>query len=241
MENTNIFDRLTRYGFGERGNLPGLAGLRVAGLAVVLLAHLSGSRGFIDSPRFYSCGMFAMRLFFVVSGFLITSILLRDLQKNGQIRLGRFYFRRAMRVFPAAYFFIAVMAVLAVFGLVQFEHGDLLSASTYTMNFRGFPAHALGHLWTLAIEEQFYLFWPAALMILGWKRGMRSLIGLVLVAPLIRVVIPDLMGPRFALLWDDHSLLFWSDALATGCLLSMLWRDLNRDERFSRLLSSRWF
>jgi peptidoglycan/LPS O-acetylase OafA/YrhL len=213
--------------------VPSLDGLRAFSIAFVFIAHLSGTRGFVNWPFLYRFGAFCVRVFFVISGFLITTILLGEIHKTGRIALRRFYFRRTMRLFPACYVLIACTALLAVNGLVHLRRGDLLFAATYTMNYSNPRAWPLGHLWSLAIEEQFYLLWPAALMLLGLARCTKVLVGVLLVAPLIRLASP--------MLGTATAFLVWSDALASGCLLAMLQTDLLRNVWYSRLLSSRWF
>ncbi|HLJ73899.1 MAG TPA: acyltransferase [Thermoanaerobaculia bacterium] len=208
---------------------------------MVLFAHLSGSRGFIYWPTLYLFGLFAVRMFFVVSGFLITSVLVRELHKTGSIRLGRFYFRRTLRVFPASYFYIFAIALLGTLGWIEVQHGDLIAALTYTMNMRDARGAGLGHLWTLAIEEQFYLLWPLTLGVLGLQRSTRFLCAVILGVPVIRVILPTLLDAHWSILWSDHSFLFWSDALASGCLLATLWPKLKDDARLQRILSARWF
>ncbi|MGH9455876.1 MAG: acyltransferase family protein, partial [Terriglobia bacterium] len=95
---------------------------------------------------------------------------------------------------------------------------------------RGWP---LGHLWSLAVEEQFYLLWPFTLKTLGPKRSVRVLLGILALAPVLRLLTPY-AGSAL-------NFLIWSDALATGCLLSLLRDELAAHKSYSRLLSSRWF
>jgi peptidoglycan/LPS O-acetylase OafA/YrhL len=138
-----------------------------------------------------------------------------------------------MRLFPACYVLIAVTALLALSGIVHLDRGDLLFAATYTMNYHEPHGKPLGHLWSLGIEEQFYLLWPAMLMLLGQARSRRVLIGVLVVAPLIRLALP--------ILGSAAAFLIWSDALASGCLLAILRRDLIYSTWYARVLSSRWF
>src|SRR4029077_2271009 len=181
-----LFEMLKRYGFSDRRVVPSLDGLRAISIGFVLIAHLAGTRGFLNWQflRQYPLGPFGVRVFFVISGFLITSILLNELRQTGRIALGRFYFRRTMRLFPACYVLIIATAFLALNGFAHLKRGDLLFAATYTINYHevsvsGWP---LGHLWSLAIEEQFYLLWPATLMLLGIARSTRVLVGVLILA-----------------------------------------------------------
>ena len=102
---SHIFIALRRYGFGNQRVLPSLDGLRAISIGLVLLGHLIGTRGFAKQiPLLDEIGLLGVRIFFVISGYLITSILLDELSRKGTIDLPRFYFRRTMRLFPASYF-----------------------------------------------------------------------------------------------------------------------------------------
>jgi peptidoglycan/LPS O-acetylase OafA/YrhL len=136
-------------------------------------------------------------------------------------------------LFPASYFYILVIAALAAKHLVSLKRWDLTFAITYTMNYYEGRGWTLGHLWSLAVEEQFYLLWPIVLRLLGPLRSVRFLIALVVAAPFLRLASPY-VGPAF-------NFLIWSDALATGCLLAILREDLAANGHYARLLASRWF
>jgi len=134
----------------------------------VLIAHLAGTRNFPAAlATSESLGYLGVKVFFVISGFLITSLLLKEHAKNGQISLRAFYLRRVFRIFPASYAFIAVMFLCAVFGLITLLPNDLLHANTYSMNYHRPHAWYMAHLWSLAVEEQFYFMWPAVLFFAG--------------------------------------------------------------------------
>jgi peptidoglycan/LPS O-acetylase OafA/YrhL len=227
-------EALRVYGFGKQRVIPGLDGLRAISIGFVLLAHLGGTRNF---PGFFEpigrLGSLGVRVFFVISGYLITSILLAEIRRSGNVSLPRFYFRRTMRLFPASYCLIAVVAIAAHWHLLSLERWDLTFASTYTMNYyigRGWP---LGHLWSLAIEEQFYLLWPFTLKALGPRRSVRVLAVILIAGPAFRIFSPY-VGPAF-------NFLVSSDSLAAGCLLALMREELVRWEPYARLLSSRYF
>jgi peptidoglycan/LPS O-acetylase OafA/YrhL len=232
-----FFVALRQLGFGTQRTVPSLDGLRAISIAFVLVAHLTTTRhipgGYSPLAPLSKLGEFGVRIFFVISGFLITSILLEELRRKAWISLPRFYFRRTLRLFPAAYFYMFVIAVLAAKHLVSLERWDLMAAITYTMNYHSASAWSLGHLWSLAVEEQFYLLWPLTLRTLGLARSTRFLIALLVVAPFLRLASPY-VGPAF-------NFLVWSDALATGCLLAILREDLAANRLYARLLASRWF
>jgi peptidoglycan/LPS O-acetylase OafA/YrhL len=128
-------------------------------------------------------GYVGVDVFFVISGFLITGLLLRELEETGTVSLGRFYSRRAKRLLPLTVVVLAVVVALSwlLFDPVRMDEVSLgvVAAGLYVMNwllaFRatdyfsaGLQASPVQHFWTLAVEEQFYLFWPVLLLAVGW-------------------------------------------------------------------------
>lgn len=221
------------YIFGSPRTVPSLDGLRAISVMLVILAHIAGTRNFpIPQISYLHIGTLGVRVFFVISGYLITGILLSDLRKTGDIDLKRFYFRRTMRLFPAAWVFITTAGILGSLGLLTLSHYDLLFAYTYTSNYYQRISSAIGHLWSLATEEQFYLLWPLTLKLLGIGRSRRFLIGLLIAAPIFRMLSMAL-APAL-------EFLKWSDSLGTGCLLALTHKELAANPRYQRLLSSTW-
>ena len=137
-------------------------------------------------------------VFFVISGFLITSLLLKELDATGTIAIKRFYLRRAFRIFPPFYFYLAIVFVLAVVGLFPTPLRAFFFAATYTSDYYLGPGSGSGglqHLWSLSVEEQFYLLWPAALLLLGKRRAIYLAWFLILVSPLSRTVTYLVLAP----------------------------------------------
>lgn len=195
------------------GHRPGLDGLRGIAVLLVLAGHAA-------VPNMTSAGGVGVTVFFTLSGFLITTLLLDDIDQHGRIRFGRFYRRRALRLFPAAGVLVAVVAVLGLITASSGVHqrtvlGSLFYASNYTV--KGGAYDWLGHTWSLAIEEQFYLVWP--LLLLGLlKLGVRQWVLAVLVFDLAFVS----MWVRFS--QYDHGagtyrIYFWPDARADALLI----------------------
>lgn len=161
------------------GRIPALDGLR--GLAVLLVmafhAHIPGLAG----------GGVGVDVFFVLSGFLITALLIQEFDSTGSVRMSAFYARRFLRLGPAL---LALLIVFCVFSVLAFTGEEARSnlagaaiAGIYMTNWaRAFQWHApqlLGHTWSLAIEEQFYLLWPVVLVVaLRVFRNRRSVMGL---------------------------------------------------------------
>ncbi|MFY1828880.1 acyltransferase family protein [Myxococcus fulvus] len=159
----------------ELGQEPVLDGVRGIACLMVMLAHLS-ARGAKLFPGVMPNGALGVDLFFVLSGFLITSLLLREWSRAGDISLKHFYARRALRLLPALYFFLAISVGLgAVLGWNEMFGGrpwltltaTLLYVSNWVMDMG-----RLNHIWSLSVEEQFYLLWPPVLYLL-LRRGVR--------------------------------------------------------------------
>jgi peptidoglycan/LPS O-acetylase OafA/YrhL len=138
--------------------IPALDGLR--GVAILLvMAHHAGH---------LSGGVYGVHLFFVLSGFLITTILLDEWRQHGRVSLLRFYRRRALRLLPALFVMLAVIVGVEIAGGGSFPLPALYGV-LYVSNFAkalGVHLAPLSHLWTLAQEEQFYLLWPPVLLVL---------------------------------------------------------------------------
>src|SRR6266478_508092 len=117
--------------------LPSLDGLRAMSIGLVLFAHLANQPGLIPLPHLVLgwLATLGVRVFFVISGFLITTLLLAEKSRSGSISLRGFYLRRTMRIFPPFYGYIAVMALAAAAGWIHLRPHDLLAAVTYTVDY----------------------------------------------------------------------------------------------------------
>ncbi len=200
---------------------PSLDGVRAFAVMAVLFFHLPGAS---PGVGLLPGGWIGVDLFFVLSGFLITSILTGEQDKTGTIGLKRFYLRRALRLMPA---FAALLLVAMALGASSKSHlPDALQAgffaATYTMNwYRAFsdgPVWLLGHSWSLAIEEQFYLVWPATLLLV--KARQRSKVVVLLLVAVIAwrswLLLHGASPDRIYYGFDTRA-----DALLIGCLLAV--------------------
>ena len=217
-----------------------LDGLRALSISLVILGHLAGNPKI--PPRLADAMDFAnfgVRVFFVISGFLITMLLLKEEAKTGTISLRNFYIRRVFRIFPAFYAYFAVIAVCSLAGYIVVNHSDLLAAAFYVMNYRFHPSWYLGHLWSLSVEEQFYLLWPCAMVLAGRRWATRIAVMVFCAAPLVRISIFYLMPewrPGIGFIFPTIA-----DALAIGCLLALRRDWLWQQTWYRKLLQSKWF
>ncbi len=205
-------ERLVLHGY-----LPGLDVLRGLAIASVLVFHGFATAGYQGSGQIFiqlaNLGQLGIGLFFVLSGFLITSILLKGRDRPDYYR--GFYLRRALRILPA---YLLLLIVLKAFGLVHWRF--IVACLLFIANMAklvGSSANEYGVLWTLAVEEQFYLLWPALVRML---RRPRVLVTVVLLgcglAPLFRIAF-SLRGSSSYLLLPAHM-----DALLYGALCAVL-------------------
>lgn len=230
-------------GFLLHGRIPSLDGLRALAVLLVLITHASQTRGFprIGLPsNVLSRNDIGVEIFFVISGFLITTLMLRERQRTGALDVRAFYFRRILRILPAYCTFLIVVGCVEAMGHApSITQYDWISALTYTVNFRRHPAWEIGHIWSLSIEEHFYLIWPAVVFTgIAFARFITAtlLIGCFILRWMILF-----FAPRYspmAELWTFTRL----DTIAFGCALALLawnypWRQkLNRASEKTSLI-----
>ena len=138
--------------------IPSLDGLRAISITLVVLSHLVKWKH-VSLDVVGSYGALGVHVFFVLSGYLITNLLLREYDRSSTISLREFYIRRAFRIFPAAFVFLGVVVVLYWHQMRWFH---VAAAVFYVANMDLTRPWIFGHLWSLSIEEQFYLLWPFA-------------------------------------------------------------------------------
>lgn len=214
---TNAFQR------EGSGVIPGLDGLRAVSILCVIWGHLLFAPGFpfASLSRVGNPAGLGVRLFFVISGFLITGILLREKDATGSIDVRRFYARRVLRIFPAYYGFLLAVFALAAASVLTLERADYVYALTYTFNFKG-QQHTwwLGHTWSLAIEEQFYLLWPCVVLWLDRRRLTAVAAAVVIGAPAGRMLL--LLAPPAVQAHWFLATPFVADPLALGAALAIV-------------------
>ncbi len=193
----------TRTSTGVRqikGYRPDIEGLRAVAIGLVLIYHA----GVDQMPG----GFVGVDVFFVISGFLITGLLIRELERSGRISLRQFYARRAKRLLPAAGLVLVVTAILTwltapitswrTFGF------DIVGAATYVVNWvlagrsvdylaEGVEVSPVQHFWSLAVEEQFYIVWPLLIVLVAvWMRRRKDArLRLVLTVAIAAVIVPS--------------------------------------------------
>ena len=228
-----------------------IQGLRALAATLVLVFH----------AKFLPGGFVGVDIFYVISGFLITGLLLKELNSNGRISLKAFYLRRSKRLLPASFLVLFITAIVAWLLLPPISRGsigrDLIATTLYVSNYlfawwqndyqnlNAVPSPFI-HYWSLAVEEQFYLFWPIFIIALAKLKSSRKfLIGFWSVT-----IITFTLGVWLTVLapiWAFYSLPTRSWELSIGALIALLPRLQNQKRvvaiigLVALLVSTFWF
>jgi peptidoglycan/LPS O-acetylase OafA/YrhL len=160
-------------------------------------------------------GDLGVRIFFVISGFLITSLMIWERESYGFVSLKNFYLRRVLRLFPVQYAFIAFVFALTFLTPVRVDLCNFITSVTFTKNY-ACGSWIDGHLWSLSVEEQFYLVWAIAFVVMQPRGLLGFAVVLTCLAPLSRAT-EYLLGHRFYPWLTSNA-----DALMIGCVLAIL-------------------
>jgi peptidoglycan/LPS O-acetylase OafA/YrhL len=191
-----------------------LDGLRAVSILLVITAHTT-------DPLFYPLhGAVGVTIFFVISGYLITTLLLREEERYGHARIKAFYIRRAFRILPLYY--VTLIAYIVLIGILHFQSGasslwhSLPWYATYQNDIAPHGAGIFGQSWSLAVEEKYYLLWPLAFTIpvlvrrrLAVAGGLAALTALASLWPAtiyLAIYTPILLGCTMAVMLDNRQL-----------------------------------
>lgn len=198
-------------------HLPALDGLRAVAVFTVIIYHF----GVAAVP-----GDLGVSAFFVLSGFLITWLLLQEHAATGTLSLCAFYTRRVLRIFPAYYVFVGLSFVVDQMRGQPWGYGLRFSSLLYLVDYynalNGHPVTSIAHAWSLGIEEQFYLLWPLLLLFLlrgGRARTVRALVATIFGVVIWRSVLYAGFHVGSAYVYNAFDTR--CDNLAVGCLLAL--------------------
>ncbi len=218
--------------------IPTLDGWRAVAIAAVVIHHLA--RWFYQQESAYELsvtrfGAFGVDVFFGISGLLITKLLLEEFRRNGAFNLRGFYIRRAFRILPPYLMFLAVVTVAG-----QWRSG--WEVGSCLLFFRNYVPDALAgwwtqHLWSLAVEEHFYLLWPGLLAWVGARRSKNLAAGLALAVALWRMVQWQLVPSLFPLVPEHFRTDVRLDALLWGCVVAFALDDAEARARLAKQLN----
>jgi peptidoglycan/LPS O-acetylase OafA/YrhL len=210
--------------------IPSITGVRALSILIVIFHHLRqvgtfGTFEIIYPFNFLLDGNFGVNVFFVISGFLITTLLLEEEKSTGTISLKDFYIRRVFRIFPAYYFILFVYFILQLYAILYFSRPSWLSSIFYYKYLVITDPESV-HFWSLSVEEQFYLAWP--LIFLLFKRARVYFAG-----GIILLVFACRFGAYYNFrniqIIKDWSFIFQRvDAIMIGCLFAMYQGPINR-------------
>jgi Predicted acyltransferases len=203
----------------KESQLAGLDGLRAIAAFMVVFNHfgvplVSGGAGVL--------------MFFVLSGFLITWLLLRENDQFGTVSLRKFYMRRSLRIFPAFYCFAALVIGVMILRHLRILWPQTLAALFYVSNYYqaliGDPDTPFRHTWSLAVEEQFYLLWPLTFLLLrrDYRRMSRYLAGAILAIWVYREALVFIFDVNQVYIYKAFDTRL--DHLLVGCLLAVVLR-----------------
>lgn len=214
--------------------IPSLDGLRAISIFLVIGLHTVQRYDVqhLDHPAnmlwtVVLNGGLGVYIFFVISGYLITRLLLHEQTTRGTISLSGFYLKRAFRILPPLYLYVGVLGLLSVMGRLPLAKIDVISALFFFHNYAvSSTSWAIEHFWSLSVEEQFYLIWPLILIwclktggVKGRERAVWFAAAAIVLSPIVRVVS---FRTHNALLHDSAGFHMHADALMFGCGAALL-------------------
>jgi peptidoglycan/LPS O-acetylase OafA/YrhL len=220
-----FFDEVTAVpAVFQNSYYPSLDGLRGIAILMVVLSHLRLSTGFAYTLVFN--GGLGVLIFFVLSGFLITGLCLKEKVITGNISLKNFYFRRVLRIFPVAYLYLLLIIILKWVFKLDIHYISILGAAVYLMDISSyfrkyyFSWHT-GHYWSLSVEEQFYLIVPFILK--KWFRFyLLFVLFIIFVLPFVIVLQYHYPALNTGILYGATHILNKFQAIAVGCLFAVI-------------------
>jgi peptidoglycan/LPS O-acetylase OafA/YrhL len=231
----------------SEGRLPSLDGLRAVAVWLTILHHLTGRFApTISNPLLHALAYSGdgVGIFFVLSGFLITTLLLREHERFGRIDMIGFYLRRTFRIFPPLYAYLLFVIVFCGVVNIELRPESILSAGLFFRDYSPWGAFFLTeHTWSLSVEEQFYLLWPP-IFILSMRHGGKAYaakVGVALIAatPILRVL--GRLVHVAAFQHRDVTMMHTRmDALMAGCVLALV-IGTPAFERFYRRYARVWW
>ena len=197
----------------QKGRVPCLDGLRALAIFVVLFSHFH-----LRFP--VNIGHRGVTLFFVISGFLITLLMLREENRTGNVALKEFYLRRTLRIMPALLFYLLVVFILQVLGYLYVTKSHWIAALTYTMCYMKVGVSwNVEHTWSLAVEEHFYLLWPVLFCFLKGNKAFKVLAVYTVAVPLLRFIIWRYFQDSVDMVYASVTQM---GSIALGCIIAYM-------------------
>lgn len=214
MEILNLSKRVNR--------IASLDGFRAISIILVVFSHFRFLDWFPSSMYAFAkqCDV-GVNVFFVISGFLITTLLLKEQQKEKTISLKKFFIGRAFRILPVFFVYFMFICIYNYFVDLEISKTNFIHAITFTANFDQDRNWFLGHFWTLAVEQQFYLFWPLTLLLFRKNLKMITL-AFIAYSCIVRVIVYKFhLDPTIFL----HPFFAVSDSILIGAFTAILYQE----------------
>ncbi len=220
--------------------LPSLNGLRALSVMIVIIHHLAYRYDIFYSLMkfkyltpilfFMQDGQFGVNVFFVISGFLITLLLINEELQFGKISLKYFYTRRIFRIFPAYYFLLLSYFILQYLNIIYVEKNNWIKALFYLTGFSANKDWLTGHFWSLSVEEFFYLLWPICFLKFKTKRTLITIF-FILFVPVFRIFLS-----YHSISWINNLTIYLRiDSIALGCFIAL------KKDKIINMLSKHFF
>ena len=194
---------------------PSMDGLRGISIILVVLFHFN----------VWNYGALGVNIFFVISGFLITIINLKEYHETGSISLKKFYQRRVLRILPLLYLYLIVVVILNFIYHLDISKINILGAMAFLLDFSYFRSHYFtwftGHLWSLAVEEQFYLFIPLIFKF-NYKLFVSTIFFIIIILPIICLLQNYFQAINYGIPYYFTHFLIKFQSIAVGCLIAIL-------------------
>lgn len=227
-----------------------LDGLRACAIVLVICSHLLLTEiplWFRSIFEYWNAGTVGVRLFFLISGFLIATLLNNELSQTGRINFAKFFMRRVLRIFPAYYFYLFVLTVLSIWGIISIDSSAIVFALFYIQNLNAFQnttvfpsSWLVNHAWSLSVEEQFYILFPFLLKKIAsvvTNHLFKSLMVMTMVCSFFRVL--NYSFPEISLLTGGVFFMH-CDFLFYGVVLAIL-LDRHREQLKKKLFRLRYW
>jgi peptidoglycan/LPS O-acetylase OafA/YrhL len=199
--------------------IPSLGGLRALSILCVITSHLFQKA---NSNSFFlkDLGHLGVNVFFVISGYLITYLLIQEETNKATVSLKNFYIRRTIRIFPAFYFLLLIYFILQLLGLINISTASWLASITYTKYLFG-SGILTDHFWSLSVEEHYYLLWPLV-FVSSRKYRQHFAFLIVFLIPIIRYLSQcDLSLFHHRIIGSSLGMAQRMDAIMWGCIFAM--------------------
>ncbi len=206
--------------------IPSLDGFRAVSIIMVVLHHATKTALFppqlTAALKYAINGNLGVRIFFVISGLLITSLLLKEEERKGKVSLALFYERRAARILPVYWTYILAVLVYSIVCGFVVPARPFVEALTFSTAWFHTHQWVFEHSWSLSVEEAFYLLWPLALTVLRHKARVMLALTVIVAGPIIRALLYNLYGGEEYFARFSLGLLGNVDPIMWGCLLALI-------------------